>query len=86
MECYIDFKDWLNITKNNCYYCDKTPQDVGKIVHGLDRVDSKETYTMDNVVSCCYDCNVMKSDLNQNIFYQHINKIYNIWRLKHGKD
>lgn len=76
-ECDIQFKDWLKIVKKNCEYCDRTPKDLNKLTHGLDRINSNLGYLLDNVCSCCYDCNVMKSDLKIIDFYSHIRRIYN---------
>lgn len=42
-----------------CHYCGG---DIATI--GLDRVDSSKGYTLDNVVTCCFDCNGLKSNRN----------------------
>lgn len=42
-----------------CYYCGDPILTVG-----LDRLDNRKGYTMDNVVSCCAECNAMKSKLD----------------------
>lgn len=55
-----------------CEYCNEKP----KKFNGLDRVDSNVGYTFLNVVPCCYDCNVMKSDLTLEKFKLHIKKIH----------
>lgn len=59
--------------QNNCFYCNKEPNDL----NGIDRVNNKEGYTLDNTVSCCSICNTMKMDLNVNRFINHINLIQN---------
>jgi hypothetical protein len=46
------------------------------IYNGLDRIDSSKLHTIDNVVTCCYKCNWMKSDLSLSDFVQHINRIH----------
>tara|TARA_R100001510_G_C7601378_1_gene167836 strand:+ start:104 stop:961 length:858 start_codon:yes stop_codon:yes gene_type:complete len=38
----------------DCHYCGEPN------CNGLDRKDSSEGYTLDNVVSCCYSCNCKK--------------------------
>ena len=52
-----------------CQYC-------GDSASGFDRVDSKQGYTLNNVVPCCGTCNMMKFTLSTNQFYKHIEKIY----------
>lgn len=44
---------------NSCEYCGGPLPITG---HGLDRVDSNGGYTLDNVVPCCYSCNMTKSN------------------------
>lgn len=36
--------------------------------NGLDRIDPKKPHNIDNVVPCCYDCNVAKLDRSQEDF------------------
>lgn len=58
-ECY-------NIAKQNCYYCEVPPERELKTVggsirvNGIDRVDNEKGYTLDNCVSSCKKCNIMK--------------------------
>lgn len=62
----------------NCYYCDRSPYSIisrtysdtnGTFTYnGLDRVDSKKGYTIDNVVTCCKECNLAKRDMNHDQF------------------
>jgi hypothetical protein len=44
--------------------------------NGLDRVDPKKGHTPDNVVPCCFPCNWMKSNLPLDVWFEHIEKIY----------
>lgn len=43
--------------------------------NGLDRIDSSKGYTMSNVQPCCYLCNQLKSNLDEEVFLNHIKKI-----------
>lgn len=56
-ECDIDI-DWMisNIITNKCVYCG----DDKRI--GCDRIDNNKGHTKDNVVPCCYDCNVARGN------------------------
>lgn len=44
--------------------------------NGLDRVDSSKGHTVDNIVSCCRTCNIMKGNMGYDQFIAHI-KIMN---------
>ncbi len=73
--------EFKSLTKQNCYYCDKNPQQIIKAINrnygdyvynGVDRVDNSKGYEPDNVVACCKLCNWMKRDLSQESFVRHI--------------
>lgn len=55
--CDIDV-DWMidNIFNKNCIYCD----DDQRI--GCDRIDNLKGHIKENVVPCCYECNVARGD------------------------
>ena len=44
-------------------------------IHGLDRVDNEKGYSIDNVVTCCEQCNVAKSTQTYEDFIQQANDI-----------
>lgn len=48
------------IASNSCYYCKGHITGTGA---GLDRLDSFKGYVTGNVVACCLECNVVKSNL-----------------------
>lgn len=84
-------EDYINIIKRNCYYCGIEPfKKVWKVyrhyiytsyVHGIDRVDNKKGYTLENCVSCCKHCNRAKSSLTTTQFYYLIKRIYQYKKL-----
>lgn len=45
-----------------CHYCDGFFGKV-EVGSGLDRLDPNKGYELSNVVSCCYTCNKIKSDV-----------------------
>jgi len=53
-----------------CNYC-------GDSYHGLgmDRIDNSLGYFVNNIVPCCYTCNIMKHTHSQINFINHIEKI-----------
>ena len=71
----LTFEQFMDLTSRNCIYCNIGPSKVslcrsgytekGKahstyIYNGLDRVDSSKGYLLDNLVTCCKDCNIAK--------------------------
>ena len=91
----IDFDYFKTKVLLDCHYCGRPPfkerysysrrrkssgQDFYSVFHGLDRVDSKYGYSPDNLVTCCFDCNRMKSDFTLEFFIEHIERIF-----KHGE-
>lgn len=68
---YLTEDDFGVLWQIPCHYCGS---DIDTI--GIDRIDSKGDYIVDNVVPCCTTCNLMKLDLNANVFLTHIEKIY----------
>lgn len=69
---------------DNCHYCGCEPANIYKNskednteykYNGIDRVDNDLGYDVDNVVSCCGKCNVMKMTLNKDEFVNHLKKI-----------
>jgi 5-methylcytosine-specific restriction endonuclease McrA len=49
-------EDWNKLIKGNCVYCKRSPITW----FGVDRVIPSKGYVIENVVSCCFDCNVDK--------------------------
>lgn len=84
----VDFcltRDQFSIlTKGNCAYCGKEPNHAYTYknmngpytANGIDRVNSSLGYTIENTVSCCKTCNLMKNTLSVEEFFTHIELIY----------
>lgn len=86
----LDFDTFYKLSQLNCFYCGSFPgnkynhkDNMGRIYpdglfiyNGLDRVDSNKGHNIDNVVTCCYDCNKSKMDKSVNEFLLHINRVY----------
>lgn len=78
-------EEFTNLVTGECVYCgDKqvhTQKGQGKTsgdfhYTGIDRVNSSKGYTLDNCVPCCWLCNNMKSNTEESVFLEHIEKIY----------
>uniref|UniRef100_A0A6C0I5H7 Uncharacterized protein n=1 Tax=viral metagenome TaxID=1070528 RepID=A0A6C0I5H7_9ZZZZ len=60
LDFLITNEDYDKIINNNCYLCGKTNDDKHK--NGIDRIDNSKGYFINNVKSCCGECNYMKND------------------------
>lgn len=58
-----------SLANSDCVYC-------GGRGGGVDRVNSKLGYTIENSVSCCGKCNMMKYTSSVEDFINHVKKIY----------
>lgn len=90
LEWSLSKEEVMNITQQNCYYCGAIPAQsitYGRyghndnkyceyIANGLDRIDSKKGYIIENVVPCCGICNIMKNKFSLELFFDRIGKIY----------
>lgn len=65
-------KDCEPYFNTNCHYCGD--EFIGL---GMDRLDNSIGYKLENIVSCCYKCNIMKHTNSKEEFLQHIKKILN---------
>jgi len=77
-------KEFIEITKRNCFYCDSRPSNVKKsnfnngdfVYNGIDRIDNDKGYIITNVVPCCKICNYAKNTMTLKEFYDWLNKVY----------
>jgi hypothetical protein len=60
LEFKLTFEEYEQIIKNTCYYCEGTLPVYGG---GLDRINNKEGYYLDNVLPCCALCNKFRNDI-----------------------
>lgn len=84
----LTFEQWLAKTSHGarCYYCGCAPEHlvrstthpdekIGYIL-GIDRLDSDGTYTDDNTVGCCWDCNRAKGTMSEEDYLNHVRDIF----------
>lgn len=57
-------------------YSQGIDKDIYAVFNGLDRIDSSKGYYSENIVSCCFMCNRMKSDFSSKDFLSKIKEIY----------
>jgi len=60
--------------RKDCYLCGK--QNSDNHCNGLDRVDNKRGYVLDNVRSCCGNCNYLKNDYSYDVVIEKCKLIY----------
>lgn len=63
-------EDKVDLYVDACYLCGRSP------AFGIDRVDPKIGYVIDNCKPCCYMCNYMKKDFKLEEFLGHIYRIH----------
>lgn len=83
-ECKLSFSDFLTYATELCIYCGRIPGVQGITINniflsskwsGIDRIDPKKSYTKENCVSCCTECNISKGILSVNQFVSQCVKI-----------
>lgn len=62
--------EFTMLVTNECIYCGAT-KDIG-----VDRIDCRRGYVIDNCVSCCSMCNFFKRTYTKNKFINHVKRIY----------
>lgn len=71
------------LTSGNCTYCGTPPAKISRPkndkngvypYNGIDRIDSYQGYLLNNVVTCCNQCNVAKMDKPMIDFIQWIHR------------
>ena len=80
LEWSLTKEDFELLWNNNCHYCGEKINGIG-----IDRIDSKQGYKINNVVPCCQGCNVLKLDYGYEEFTTRIYKIYNnlkLWNIE----
>jgi 5-methylcytosine-specific restriction endonuclease McrA len=58
----ITKEEWLNLINKPCHYCGISLDGITK-GSALDRLNNSKDYDLDNVVPCCYECNMIKGSL-----------------------
>lgn len=85
-ECY-------DLFSKNCHYCGASPSNVAKhpgnngnfIYNGIDRMNNRLGYSIDNVVTCCKICNRAKNNMGYDEFILYLNNLSR-FRINHNED
>lgn len=84
----LSFSQFLELCSGTCVYCGQKPhiytgdleymqQSSAPWEHnGIDRIDSKQGYTINNCVPCCEKCNYAKHEMSLDEFKNWISKVY----------
>lgn len=84
LEFNLNKNEVKELSLQNCYYCNRIPFRIIKtnsstgeyIYNGIDRVDNTKGYFKENVVPCCTECNISKSNETLTEFLERIKNIY----------
>jgi hypothetical protein len=74
LDFLITQEDYDNIIQNDCFLCGKRSDENN--TNGIDRMDSKKGYVLDNINTCCGECNYMKFTFDFNNFIHKLVAIY----------
>ena len=66
----LTFRQFMTFWQKPCHYCGKQIDTIG-----LDRINSSGEYSLNNVVSCCWECNKFKGTKKYSIFVKRCMQI-----------
>lgn len=93
LEWKLTVEEFVNIIKQNCSYCGNSPRDYSRalrkgkgktyklVANGIDRINNKIGYTLNNSTACCSTCNRMKGTMDLLEFAKHIIKTADILKV-----
>lgn len=84
LEFSLTKEEFKKLLFESCYYCKDGLKSIWRRsevnqkleYNGIDRVDPKMGYVLNNVVTCCKDCNIAKTDFTKEEFFSIVKKIY----------
>lgn len=77
----IEFEEFQKLLRSKCFYCNCNPSNLymksyyNVKYNGIDRIDNKIGYEIDNVVPCCKMCNISKNNYTFEIFFDWITRL-----------
>lgn len=85
LEFDLTLDQFQSLVYSNCYLCGVEPTSIKNHnsanakpikTNGIDRLDPKLGYVIDNVRPCCWKCNRAKSNLSFNAYVAHVGKTW----------
>lgn len=76
IEWNLTKEDFQKYWQVDCHYCGDKIETIG-----IDRVNSLIGYEIDNIIPCCYGCNISKMDYSYDEFIMRIMKVFNNLKL-----
>jgi len=81
----LTMAEFDDLTSQPCHYCGAAPSQTftsprlngDYIYNGLDRIDNKRGYVLDNIVTCCFVCNRAKNNMGIEEFFEWIKQVFN---------
>ena len=78
----ITIPQFEKLSKSKCFYCGNLPSNVNRspngtgdyAYNGLDRIDSRKGYSVNNLVACCRSCNLAKGARSQGEFIEWLRR------------
>lgn len=74
IEFYLKEYEYNYLKRDKCYYCGQR-EFIRPNLIGIDRVNSLDSYTYNNCVSCCSCCNYLKNEYDLIYFMEKVLKI-----------
>lgn len=77
----LSAEDFDRLTAQDCHYCGLIPSNTARnrrsvwVYSGIDRMDNTCGYTLNNVVSCCRTCNILKARMPYAEFIAYLNRV-----------
>lgn len=89
IEFSLTIEETISLLQKNCFYCNKMPlntfisgRKITILYNGIDRVDNTKGYTLENVVTCCSQCNTAKLNFTIDEFKTWIISLYENFIIK----
>lgn len=79
----LNIEDFKTLIQSNCCYCGSIPNNTRRRFrnfkyNGIDKIDPNKGYYLSNCVSCCWQCNLSKTNRNLDVFIEWVKKIKEI--------
>lgn len=81
LEWRLTDEQFKYLVRQNCFYCEAPPAELPMhagwlyngttSANGVDRIDSRKGYSLENSRTCCSTCNSMKSNRDTETYVSH---------------